>query len=205
MTWTSPFRMTRQKNTITMAFIAIGVGLRLLLADYPNIEPIMALSILAGYYLGGVYMILIPLSIMGFSDFLIYGALYQGEYGLSQILGLSAFTWTGFVFAALIGRAARGRVLTVFGSVALVTAISIPATIAYDLWTTLGGWYFIYGPLMGWTLWDSLVNLLPFALLHLISSLLFVPLFGTLFGLLQSSEALDRLRAPASQPEETSE
>ncbi len=205
MKLTSPFRMTREKNTIAMAFIAIGVGLRLLLADYPNIEPIMALSILAGYYLGGVYMVLVPLSIMGFSDFLIYGALYQGEYRLSQILGLSAFTWSGFVFAALIGRAARGRVLTVIGSVALVTAVSIPATLAFDLWTTLGGWYFIYGPFMGWTLWESLVNLVPFALLHLISSLLFVPLFGTLFGLLQSSDALDRLRAPASQREETSE
>ncbi|MFQ6013301.1 MAG: DUF6580 family putative transport protein [Thermoplasmata archaeon] len=188
--------MTREKNTVAMAFIAVGIGLRLLLTDYPNIEPIMALSILAGYYLGGVYMVLVPLSVMGFSDFLIYGALYGGEYRLQTILGLSAFTWSGFVFASLIGRAARGRVLTVIGSVALVTAVSIPATIAYDLWTTLGGWYFIYGPLLGWTLWDSLVNLVPFALLHLISSLLFVPLFGTLFGLLQASGWLKTAYAP---------
>ncbi len=107
-----------------------------------------------------------------------------GQYRAEAILGLTAFTWSGFVFVSLIGRMSRRRVLKVVRSVAIVTAVSIPATIAYDLWTTLGGWYFMYQPLMGWTLMDALVNLMPFMLLHLISSLIFVPIFGTLFTLI---------------------
>lgn len=186
MSLESPFRMTREKNLLAVAFVVVGIAGRLALAEYPNIETVMAASILAGYYLGGVYMILVPLAIMGFSDALIYGALYGGEYELTAVLGLSGFTWSGFLFAALIGRFSRRRVLTVVRGIALVTAVSIPATVAYDLWTTLGAWYFILRPLLGWTLWDALVALLPFALLHLISSLLFVPLLGALVGLLHA-------------------
>lgn len=184
MSSASLFRMTREKNLLALAMIVAGVAGRLALVDYANIETVMAVSILAGYYLGGPYMILVPLAIMGFSDPLIYGSLFAGEYPLTPVLGLTAFTWSGFLFAALIGRLSRWRVLTVVRGVALVTAVSIPATIAYDLWTTLGDWYFFLRP-MGWTLWQALIALLPFALLHLLSSLLFVPLLGTLFGLLQ--------------------
>lgn len=184
MRLSSPFKMTRQKNAMAAAFIIIGIVGRLLLIDAPNIETVLAVSILAGYYLGGPYMIIVPLSIMGVSDVIIYGGLVGERYPLLAILGLTAFTWSGFVFVSIIGRMSRRRVLKVVKSVAIVTAISIPATIAYDLWTTLGGWYFIYGPLMGWTLWDALVNLTPFMILHLISSLIFVPIFGTLFTLI---------------------
>ncbi len=186
MKLSSPFKMTRQKNAMAAAFIIIGVVGRLLLIDVPNIETVMAVAILAGYFLGGVYMIFVPLTIMVFSDFLIYGNIYSGAYSLQTIMAMSAFTWSGFVFVALIGRMSRRKVLKVVRNVAIVTAISIPATIAYDLWTTLGGWYFIYQPLMGWTLGDALINLMPFMILHLISSLIFVPIFGTLFTLIHS-------------------
>lgn len=198
----SPLRMTREKSLMATAMVVIGIAGRLALVDYPNIETVMAMAILAGYFLGGVYMFLVPLAIMGFSDVLIYGALYGGRYETTAILGLTAFTWSGFLFAALIGRFSRRKVLTVVRGVALVTAVSIPATLAYDLWTTLGGWYFLYGPLMGWTLWEALVYLTPFALLHLLSSLLFVPLFGTLFGLLQEHgwDVLSPERSEAADP-----
>ncbi len=200
----SPFRVTREKTAVALFLILIGVVGRLLLLDYPNVEPIMALSILAGFYLGGIYMILVPLAIMGFSDILIYGAFYRGQFEYQAILGLSAFTVSGFIFASLLGRMSRPRVLTVIGSIALVTGISIPATLAFDLWTTLGDWYFFLGPLLGWSLWDALVNLLPFTLIHLMSSLLFVPLFGAIFGLLQASGwlkgAYSPLRKPARKP-----
>ena len=85
---------------------------------------------------------------------------------------------------------------------ALVTGISIPATLAFDLWTTLGDWYFFLGPLLGWSLWDALVNLLPFTLIHLISSLLFVPLFGAIFGLLQATGWLQGAYSPLRKPTE---
>ena len=196
----SPFRVTREKTAVALFLILIGVVGRLLLLDYPNVEPIMAISILAGFYLGGIYMILVPLAIMGFSDVLIYGAFYRGEFGYQSILGLSAFTVSGFIFASLLGRLSRRRVLTVVGSIDLVTGISIPATLAFDLWTTLGDWYFFLGPLLGWSLWDALVNLLPFTLIHLISSLLFVPLFGAIFGLLQATGWLKGAYSPPRKP-----
>lgn len=198
-----PFKMTREKNVLAAAFILVGIVGRLLLIDAPNIETVMAMAILAGYFLGGAYMILVPLVIMAFSDLLIYGNIYSGQYSLQAILGLTAFTWSGFVFVALLGRMARPKVLKVVKGVAIVTAVSIPGTIAYDLWTTLGGWYFIYQPLMGWTLADAFVNLLPFMLLHLISSLIFVPLFGTLFGLInEHGWSLIAPRRAPSDPEE---
>ncbi len=162
----------------------------------------MAVSILAGYFLGGAYMILVPLAIMGVSDVIIYGGLVGTQYPVQAILGLTAFTWSGFVFVSLIGRMSRRRVLKVVKNVAIVTAVSIPATIAYDLWTTLGGWYFIYQPLMGWTLYEALINLVPFMILHLISSLLFVPIFGTLFTLIHL-HGWPSLR-PTGLPEEES-
>ncbi len=196
----SPFRVTGEKTAVALFLILIGVVGRLLLLDYPNMEPIMAISILAGFYLGGIYMILVPLAIMGFSDVLIYGAFYRGQFEYQAILGLSAFTVSGFIFASLLGRLSRRRVLTVIGSIALVTGISIPATLAFDLWTTLGDWYFFLGPLLGWSLWDALLNLLPFTLIHIMSSLLFVPLFGAIFGLLQASGWLKGAYSPLPKP-----
>lgn len=184
MAGSSPFAVSRQRTGLAAAFIIIGIVGRLLLAEIPNVETVLAVSLLAGFFLGGVYMLVVPLTIMVVSDVIIYGVFVGGVYPPEAILGLTAFTWSGFVFVALIGRMTRPRVLKVIRNVALVTAVSIPATIAYDLWTTLGGWYFIYQPLLGWTLWEALLNLLPFLILHLISSLIFVPLLGTLVGLI---------------------
>ena len=81
-------------------------------------------------------------------------------------------------------------------SVALLTTISVPFTIAYDLWTATGEWYFLTRP------WTSLVTMLeaqvPFTLYHLLGSLIFVPLFGTAFLFLQAHGW--PARTPASDP-----
>src|SRR2546425_952309 len=80
---------------------------------------------------------------------------------------------------------ARTRVLGVFliivaGGVALLTTISVPVTIAYDLWTAFGEWYFITRP-FGVGIRTVLEAQVPFTLYHLLSSLIFVPLFGSIF------------------------
>ncbi|HYM39737.1 MAG TPA: hypothetical protein VEY12_06290, partial [Thermoplasmata archaeon] len=62
-------------------------------------------------------------------------------------------------------------------SVALLTTLSIPLTVAYDLWTDVGQYYLIAQP-MGLTFWNVLELQVPFTLYHLLSSLIFVPLFG---------------------------
>src|SRR6266581_3502672 len=77
-------------------------------------------------------------------------------------------------------RRIRPRVLFRVKSVALVTTISVPVTIAYDLWTALGEWYFITRP-SGVGIVTILEAQVPFTLYHLLSSLIFVPLFGSIF------------------------
>ncbi len=65
-------------------------------------------------------------------------------------------------------------------SVALLTTISVPVTIAYDLWTAFGEWYFITRP-FGVGIRTVLEAQVPFTIYHLLSSLIFVPLFGSIF------------------------
>src|SRR5947209_1737317 len=80
----------------------------------------------------------------------------------------------------LLGRRIRPRIVFRVKSVALLTTISVPLTIAYDLWTASGEWYFITRRL-GVT-WDLMLKgQAPFTLYHLLSSLIFVPLVGTAF------------------------
>ncbi|MGI0148251.1 MAG: hypothetical protein ACREDF_01790, partial [Thermoplasmata archaeon] len=92
----------------------------------------------------------------------------------------------GYLFVGLAGRRLKPRVVVRVKSVALLTTISVPITIAYDLWTALGEWYYLARP-FGVGLPTMLEAQVPFTLYHLLSSLIFVPLFGTAFLFLQSS------------------
>jgi hypothetical protein len=56
----------------------------------------------------------------------------------------------------------------------------VPLTIAYDLWTDVGEWYFIARP-AGVDFWTVLQLQVPFTLYHILGSLVFVPLFGSVF------------------------
>src|SRR2546425_948143 len=84
------------------------------------------------------------------------------------------------VLVGFLGRRIRPRVLFRVKSVALLTTISVPVTIAYDLWTAFGEWYFITRP-FGVGIRTVLEAQVPFTLYHLLSSLIFVPLFGSIF------------------------
>ena len=93
---------------------------------------------------------------------------------------LRAFANFETVFVGLIGRRIRPKIVFRVKSVAFLTTISVPLTIAYDLWTASGEWYFITRPL-GLT-WDLMLKgQVPFTLYHVLSSLISVPLFGTAF------------------------
>ena len=158
-----------------------GATGRILLANLANVETVLAVTMLAAVLLRGWYAVVVPLAAMAISDAVLYATGIGGALGLPAILGVTAFTWSGFlIVAAIASRIDRSRILFAVRSVAVLTSVSIPATILYDLWTDIGEWYFIAAP-HGLTALEVLEAQVPFTLVHIASSLIFVPLFGTIF------------------------
>ena len=90
--------MNKIKIVIALMLIIIGVVGRFVLVSYvgiPNLEIITVLALIAGIYLGGAYMIIVPLSIIFLSD-LVIGNNY-----------IFLFTWTAFMFIGLLGYLSR--------------------------------------------------------------------------------------------------
>jgi len=158
--------------------IVVAVLGTVVLRAFANFETVFVAALLAGSLLGRWWTILVPvaaLAVLQSLDWTTYGG-----YGLQAMIGLSFFIVSGYVFVGILGRRVRPRIMFRVSSVALLTTISVPLTIAYDLWTASGEWYFITRPL-GIT-WDLMLKgQVPFTLYHLLSSLIFVPLFGTAF------------------------
>lgn len=178
----------RKLTKLDLAFllVVLGVGGRLLLRSVfhvANIETVLAASMLAGAFLGYRYTMAVTIATMAISDAVIYALGAGDAFGLGAILGITAFTWSGMLFAGVIGAATgRRRVLFTTRSMALLATVSIPATLLFDVWTAFGDWLFIAGPL-GTTLQDVYFRQVPFTLIHLASSIMFVPLFGSMFSI----------------------
>jgi hypothetical protein len=167
-----------------------------LMRAYANIETVFVASLLAGSLLGRWWTVLVPLTALAVLQPLEWSGPYRG-YALNSMIGLTFFIVSGYVFVALLGRRVRPRVLFRVKSVALLTTISVPVTVAYDLWTASGEWYFITRS-FGVSLATVLEGQVLFTLYHLLSSLIFVPLFGSAFLFLKE------LGWPAKTPEAVS-
>jgi len=182
----------RKLTKLDLAFLLIllGVGGRLALLRVANVETVLAASMIAGAFLGWRYSLLVTLAVMGVSDAVIYALGYGGEFGLFAILGITAFTWSGMIFAGLIGSVTgRRRVLFTTRSMALLATVSIPATLLFDVWTAFGDWVFVAGP-RGLSLATVYYMQIPFTLIHLASSIVFVPLFGSIFSYLSPAPSV---------------
>jgi len=187
------------KPHLALVMITVGVIGRIPLAGAANIEPVLVLSMLAGALLGSYYTIVVPVAIMGLSDLYFYLGPYSGQYSTFAILGLAAFVYSGFVFvAAMGGFAMRRRLVWRTKTIAIFTAISVPLTVAFDVWTAFGDWLFL-GSRSGLTLPDVYAMQVPFTLIHILSSLLFAPILGTTFLALH----LHGLPVPGTAPAET--
>src|SRR2546428_73536 len=161
-----------------VVLIVVAVLGTVVLRAFANFETVFVAALLAGSLLGRWWTILVPvaaLAVLQSLDWTTYGG-----YGLQAMIGLSFFIISGYVFVGIFGRRIRPRIVFRVKSVALLTTISVPLTIAYDLWTASGEWYFITRPLG--IPWDLMLKAqVPFTLYHLLSALIFVPLFGTAF------------------------
>ncbi|MEW5936233.1 MAG: DUF6580 family putative transport protein [Candidatus Thermoplasmatota archaeon] len=190
-------RFERRDVEKAIAFIVIGVVGRLLLLDYANIEPVLALSLLAGMVLPLALAAIVPVAMMAITDYIIYAYQLKGSYGLASILGLTFFVYTGFLMATLIGRRLRNRYALRIKNMGIITFSGVIATLVFDLWTDLGVWYFFTKH----TLYDAqvvLVGQVSFTLVHIASTIIFVPLFGS--GYLLLTEHRAELDLPSTQP-----
>jgi len=177
-------RFSGRKLRLALVLIAIGVVGRIVFLSLrlANIETVMVASLLAGSLLGGLYVVIVPVSILLSTDVIIYLAKYPGFYPLQDVALLAMFVYSGFVLVSLVGMASRRHVVFKLKSVAILTAISIPATILYDVWTATGMWWTILGrPPSSLSLLQVYSAQVPFTFFHVLSSLIFVPLFGTIF------------------------
>ena len=154
-----------------------------LMRAFANIETVFVATLLAGSLLGRWWTVLVPLAALAILQPLEWGTTYRG-FAFEAMSGITFFVVSGYVFVGFLGRRVRPRILFRVKSVALLTTISVPITIAFDLWTATGEWYFLTRP------WTPLATMLeaqvPFTLYHLLGSLIFVPLFGTAFLFLQA-------------------
>jgi hypothetical protein len=183
-----------------MGLLLIGIGVlgKLALRDYANIETVFVASLLAGSVLGRAWTVLVPVGVLGVLQALLWGTEYMG-YGLEAMAGITFFVVTGYVFVGLAGRTMRRRVVLRVKSIALLTMISVPLTIAYDVWTDIGDWYFLFRP-AGVDFPTVLYLQIPFTLYHILSTLVFVPLFGTSFLVLHEHLVAAPRRAVAPEP-----
>lgn len=154
-----------QRLMLAALLIMIGAVGRILLLPYPNIEAVMAVTLLAGCLLGGIFAIIVPCAVLLITD------LYIGNNYIFL------FTWSGFAMVGLIGHFLRGKTEASAKFVSMLTGIGIGATLLYGLWTNLGWWYLFYAHTV-----ENLVLVyvlgIPFMLRHLLSSAIFVPLIS---------------------------
>jgi len=169
-------KIDKKKVETAIIIIALGVSLRVALSHYlnSNIEPVLALSLLAGLVLGSWYALAVPLIMMVLSDWLIYALDYGALFGWRVILGISFFTWTGMLLAGYMGRALKPKFLFRLKGVAVFTGVALVVTIIYDIWTMFGYMYILDQPLG-----TTLAGQVEFSIYHILSTLVFAPLFGT--------------------------
>lgn len=151
------------------AMAATGVIGRVALQGFPSIEPITALAVASGYYLGPKEGVYTGATAFFVSNFMVYGG--QGPWTFFQVAGAAAAGATGYLFS----RVHRDRI-TYFG--ALVAGV-----MAYELAVNLGS--VLYTPWAVGGLVPYFLAAVPFVLIHTASTLGFG---GVLHGFESSLE-----------------
>jgi hypothetical protein len=174
-------KINTNKVTIALLLIIVGVCGRIIFISFANIETVLAIALLSGIILGGYYCILVPLGVMLISDWYIYSFTdHVSSFGVWSIVGLTFFTWTGFFMVGLLGRFIKPKVAYTVRGVAIIVGYGLIATLIYDVWTLFGYWLFLTPTTSEW-FFRILFLQVPFTIYHLMSSLIFVPLFSSIF------------------------
>lgn len=175
-----PGKVDMNKMQVAVLLIIVGICGRILLIQYANVETVLAIALLSGVILGGKYSILVPLAVMLISDWWIYTFTDYSTFGLGAIIALTFFTWSGYVMIGVMGRYIKPKVAYTVKGVAVVVGVGLIATLIYDFWTMMGFWLFLTGGTAE-GFFHVLRMQIPFTIYHLMSSLIFVPMFTTIF------------------------
>ncbi len=167
-------RHLTKKNFFTAAaLIILGIGGRMILLTYPNIETLTVVSILAGALLGPQFGLAVALfSVIG-SDMMI---------GNTNIL---LYTWSAW---ALIGAGStllkRGRKkrIAVWSETLRYTAGGAVSTLFFILWTNFGVWHIggLYPSTLAGLI-QSYINALPFLRNQFLGNMMIVPAVSLIF------------------------
>lgn len=157
--------MNKKKILIAAGLVVFGATTRLLLTDLPNVETVTVAALLAGSLLGGVYAIVVALSIIALTDMYI---------GNDSIL---LFTWSAFALIGLSGIVLKKVKKTNFKYVGATTGLGVIAAVFFYLYTNFGVW--LLWPSMYAHTWQGLVQCyimgLPFLKYNLLGNLVIIP------------------------------
>ncbi len=153
----------RTKLIIALGLIGAGILSRTLFHIAPNVEFVTAISLVAGYYLGGIYLFIVPLGVMVGSDMFL---------GNSSIF---VFTWSAYLIGGFIGmilkqtRLNKNIVLAGLGA-------GIAFSIFFYLYTNFGVWIITpwYDKSFEGLMYSYYMGL-PFFRLNIVGNLIIVP------------------------------
>lgn len=171
----------KKKIILAVFVICFGVIFRIFLNEkiaIPNFEAVTALSLLSGSFLGGLYSIFVPLSIMFLSDIPLGNPSTELRLGNTPIY---FFTWSAFILIGLLGALFKRNSKYYFVK---ITAMGIASILFFYIWTNFG-WWLISGmyPMALRGLVQCYIAGIPFLRNQLISVIFFVPLFNFVFSL----------------------
>ena len=166
------FKVNPKEILMVALLVCVGVILRLGLEDYPNVSPVAALALLAGYILRGrVLALAVPLIVLTISD------LYFGGYAPKVMVS---------VYILLALPAVAGRSLNKFHqnqkspmlSVASVGATGLGFSVFFFLGTNLAVWSSSsFYPMNTAGLLECYTAALPFFRQTILGDMIFVSLF----------------------------
>lgn len=173
-----------KKIILVICLIFLAVGWRIVNHNYnfaPNLELVTTASVLAVIILGWRAALVVPLTIMIVSDYII---------GNSSIY---IFTWSSFVIigicAILLRRFTSRPKTQILYSVAFATTSSFLFFVVTNFGVWLQGWY-----LATWAgLIDCFISAIPFYRTMLIGNLILVPLSITILQLIKARQTVKSL------------
>ncbi|MBA62612.1 MAG: hypothetical protein CMJ76_09630 [Planctomycetaceae bacterium] len=165
-------KINKTEILLLVLLVCVGIVLRMLLEDYPNVSPVAALALLAGYLLGGrLLAVTVPLAVLIASD------LYFGGY--APIVMFAVYTLLALPVVAgkplrKIARNNKSPALTVL----LVGISGFGFSILFYLGTNLAVWgssSFYSRDIIG--LLECYTAALPFFRQTILGDMLFIGLF----------------------------
>jgi hypothetical protein len=168
-------KIDKKRLIIAVILIAFGVFGRIFrihfLPDLYNVEPITLAALLSGAFLGGGYVLVVPLAIIALTD------LYIGN---SPIL---YFTWSAWGVIGLLSLILRKSNKEKISFGLKITGMGVASSLFFFFWTNFGVWAIgEWYPHTWQGLTECYIMGLPFLKMNLLGNLVIVP--GVAFPLI---------------------